>query len=192
MTKRHSLRLGSRENRLRLGGANSSVLPYPRGALADAGIETKIVSDKPGEIQGMHHADKGDRFTVDATLAESSAADFDAIVIPGGLFSPDALRTNETALRFVRDFFAERKVVSAICHGPQVLISANVVRNREMTAVPAVQTDLRNAGAIVHNDEMVCDQGLVTSRVPDDLPAFNAKLIEEIEEGRHGAQRQSL
>lgn len=167
-------------------------LTSPRAALEDAGLETRIVSDKAGDIQGMHHADKGDRFSVDTTLEDAKASDFDAVVIPGGLFSPDTLRTNDAALRFVRDFFAQKKVVSAICHGPQVLISAGVVENREMTAVPAVQTDLRNAGAIVMDTEMVCDQGLVTSRVPDDLPAFTTKLVEEIEEGRHAAQRQSL
>ncbi len=176
---------------LATNGFEQIELTSPKQALEDAGMATQIVSDQDGEIQGMHHTDKGDRFKVDALLSEANAADYDAIVIPGGLFSPDALRTNETALSFVRDFFEQKKVVSAICHGPQVLISANVVQDREMTAVPAVQTDLSNAGATVYDREMVCEQGLVTSRVPDDLPAFNAKLIEEIEEGRPQAQHQS-
>lgn len=188
MTSQHSNTVAI----LATNGFEQVELTSPREALEAAGIATRIVSDQDDAIQGMHHAEKGDRFPVDQLLGEADASNYDAIVIPGGLFSPDALRTNEQALSFVRDFFDQKKVVSAICHGPQVLISADVVEDRDMTAVPAVQVDLRNAGAIVYDQEMVCDQGLVTSRVPGDLAAFNAKLVEEIEEGRHKAQQQSV
>jgi len=159
----------------------------PREALDEAGAETKIVSLKPGKIQGMHHADKGDKFDVDLTLDEVRPEEFDALMIPGGLMNPDALRSNDDALEFTRHFFRESKPVAAICHGPWVLIDAGVVRGRTLTSWPAIKTDVKNAGGKWINEEVVVDNGLVTSRNPDDIPAFNKKMIEEFCEGRHEA-----
>ena len=159
----------------------------PREALDEAGAETKIVSLKPGKIQGMHHADKGDKFDVDLTLDEARPEQFDALLIPGGLMNPDSLRSNDDALEFTRHFFRERKPVAAICHGPWVLIDAGVVRGRTLTSWPAIKTDVKNAGGKWINEEVVVDNGLVTSRKPDDIPAFNKKMIEEFCEGRHEA-----
>jgi len=159
----------------------------PREALDEAGAETKIVSLKPGKIQGMNHADKGDKFDVDLTLDEARPEEFDALLIPGGLMNPDALRSNDDALEFTRHFFREGKPVAAICHGPWVLIDAGVVRGRTLTSWPAIKTDVENAGGKWVNEEVVVDNGLVTSRKPDDIPAFNKKMIEEFCEGRHEA-----
>jgi protease I len=157
----------------------------PREALDEAGAETKIVSLKPGKIQGMHHADQGDTFDVDFTVKDARPEEFDALMIPGGLFNPDAVRMDQSALEFARHFFREAKPVAAICHGPQVLISADLVRGRKMTSWPAIQVDMRNAGARWVDEEVVVDNGLVSSRKPDDIPAFNRKMIEEFAEGRH-------
>jgi len=159
----------------------------PREALDEAGAETKIVSLKPGKIQGMHHADKGDKFDVDLTLDEARPEEFDALMIPGGLMNPDSLRSNVDALEFTRHFFREGKPVAAICHGPWVLIDAGVVRGRILTSWPAIKTDVKNAGGKWINEEVVVDNGLVTSRKPDDIPVFNKKMIEEFCEGRHKA-----
>lgn len=159
----------------------------PRQALDKAGAETKIVSLNPGKIQGMHHADKGDKFDVDLTLDEARPEEFDALLIPGGLMNPDALRSNDDALEFTRHFFREGKPVAAICHGPWVLIDAGVVRGRTLTSWPAIKNDVKNAGGKWVNEEVVVDNGLVTSRNPDDIPAFNKKMIEEFCEGRHEA-----
>ncbi len=162
----------------------------PREALEEAEAETKIVSLKSGQIQGLHHADKGDKFDVDLTVTDARPEEFDALMIPGGLFNPDALRSNKDALEFARHFFRESKPVAAICHGPQVLISADLVRGRKMTSWPAIQADMRNAGARWVDEEVVVDNGLVTSRKPDDIPAFNQKMIEEFWEGRHEATKE--
>ena len=159
----------------------------PRQALDEAGAETKIVSLKSGKIQGMHHADKGDRFDVDLAVDQARPEEFDALMIPGGLLNPDALRSNENALEFTRHFFREGKPVATICHRPQVLISAGLVRGRTMTSWAAIKADMRNAGANWVNEEVVVDNGLVTSRKPDDIPAFNKKMLEEFAEGRHKA-----
>jgi protease I len=159
----------------------------PRQALDDAGAETKIVSVKSGQIQGMNHMEKGDKFDVDLTLDDARPEEFDALMIPGGLYNPDALRSNEDALDFARQFFKAGKPVAAICHGPQVLISADLVRGRKMTSWPAIKVDMRNAGARWVDEEVVVDNGLVSSRKPDDIPAFNNKMIEEFGEGRHEA-----
>ncbi len=159
----------------------------PREALEEAGAETKIVSLNPGKIQGMHHADKGDKFDVDLTLDEARPEEFDALLIPGGLMNPDALRSTDDALEFTRHFFREGKPVAAICHGPWVLIDAGIVRGRTLTSWPAIKTDVKNAGGKWINEEVVVDNGLVTSRKPDDIPAFNKKMIEEFCEGRHEA-----
>ena len=159
----------------------------PREALDAAGAETKIVSLKSGQIQGMNHMEKGDKFDVDLTLDDARPEEFDALMIPGGLYNPDALRSNEDALDFARQFFKAGKPVAAICHGPQVLISADLVRGRKMTSWPAIKVDMRNAGARWVDEEVVVDNGLVSSRKPDDIPAFNNKMIEEFGEGRHEA-----
>jgi protease I len=159
----------------------------PREALDDAGAETKIVSLKSGKIQGMNHMEKADKFDVDLTLDEARPEEFDALMIPGGLYNPDALRSSEDALDFARHFFREGKPVAAICHGPQVLISADLVRGRKMTSWPAIKVSMRNAGARWTDEEVVVDNGLVSSRKPDDIPAFNSKMIEEFSEGRHAA-----
>ena len=159
----------------------------PREALEEAGAETKIVSLKSGKIQGMHHADKGDKFDVDLTLDEARPEEFDALMIPGGLMNPDALRSNEDALEFTRHFFREGKPVAAICHGPWVLIDAGVGRGRTLTSWPAIKTDVKNAGGNWVDKEVVVDNGLVTSRKPGDIPSFNKKMIEEFCEGCHEA-----
>ena len=162
-------------------------LTKPREALDEAGADSKIVSLKPGKIQGMHHADKGDKFDVDLTLDEARPEEFDALMIPGGLINPDALRLNDDALEFTRQFFREGKPVAAMCHGPWVLIDAGVVRGRTLTSWPAIKTDVKNAGGKWINEDVVVDNGLVTSRKPDDIPALNKKMIEEFCEGRHKA-----
>ena len=160
-------------------------LTKPKKALEDAGAKTTVVSIEPGKIQGMNHADKGDTVAVDQTLGDAEPQDFDALMIPGGLMNPDTLRSNEEALEFVRHFFREGKPVAAICHAPWVLIDAGVIRGRTVTSWPAIKTDVRNAGANWVDREVVVDNGLVTSRKPDDIPAFNEKMIEEFCEGRH-------
>jgi protease I len=159
----------------------------PRKALQDAGADTKIVSPKSGKIQGMHRADKGDKFDVDLSLDDARPQEFDALMIPGGLMNPDHLRSTPEALEFTRHFFDEGKPVAAICHAPWVLIDAGVVRGRTLTSWPAIKTDVKNAGGNWVNEEVVVDNGLVTSRKPDDIPAFNQKMIEEFCEGRHAA-----
>ena len=169
-------------------GFEESELIQPRDEIKNAGAEICIVSLKSGEIQGMKHFDKGQKVKVDKTVDVVSASDFNGLVIPGGLFNPDALRANEKATKFVRDFFEQHKPVAAICHGPQVLICADVVKGRKMTSVPNIQTDLKNAGANWVDEECVCDSGLVTSRTPKDLDAFCAKAIEEFAEGKHDDQ----
>jgi protease I len=173
------------------GGFEQVEMTKPRKALDEAGAETKIVSPKSGQIQGMHHADKGDKFDVDLTLEEAPPEDFDALLIPGGLFNPDELRANVDALEFTRHFFDAGKPVAAICHGPWVLIDAGVVRGRTLTSWPHIKTDIKNAGGKWVNEEVVVDNGLVTSREPDDIPAFNQKMIEEFGEGKHAAMAQT-
>jgi len=157
----------------------------PREALREAGAKVTIVSPNSGQIQGMNHADKGDKFDVDLTLDEAKAEDYDALVIPGGTMNPDTLRSTDAALEFTRHFFQALKPVAAICHGPWVLVDAGVARDRTMTSWPAIQTDLKNAGATWVDEEVVVDNGLVTSRKPDDIPAFNRKIIEEFAVGKH-------
>jgi protease I len=159
----------------------------PRKALQGAGAETKIVSPKSGQIQGMNHADKGDKFDVDLELDDARPEEFDALLIPGGLMNPDELRATPEALDFTRHFFREGKPVAAICHGPWVLIDAGVIRGRTLTSWPNIKTDVKNAGGNWVDEEVVVDNGLVTSRKPDDIPAFNNKMIEEFCEGRHAA-----
>jgi protease I len=160
-------------------------LTKPKKALEEAGAKTSVVSIKSGKIQGMNHADKGEKVAVDLTLDDAKPEEFDALMIPGGLMNPDTLRSTPEAVEFVRHFFEEGKPVAAICHGPWVLIDAGVVRGRTLTSWPAIKTDVRNAGGNWVDEEVVVGNGLVTSRKPDDIPAFNEKMIEEFCEGRH-------
>jgi protease I len=141
------------------------------------------------EVQAFNHLDKAEKYTVDKVVGDASADDYDGLVLPGGVANPDNLRTHPEAVEFIREFFAAGKPVGVICHGPWTLIEADVVRGRKLTSWPSLQTDLRNAGAEWVDEEVVVDQGLVTSRKPDDLEAFNAKIVEEFEEGKHAAQR---
>jgi protease I len=157
----------------------------PVKALKQAEAKVEIVSPESSQVTGHKHLDKGDSFPVDVQLDRAAPDGYDGLLIPGGVHSPDQLRMNDRALGFVRSFFESGKPVAAICHGPQLLISAGVVDGCEMTGYKAIQVDLENAGATVHDREVVVDQGLVTSRSPDDIPAFNAKMVEEFAEGRH-------
>ncbi len=170
-------------------GYEQSELLSPRQALQEAGASVDIVSLKAGKIRGWKGSDWADEVTVDKAVAEVSSADYDALVLPGGLFNPDALRVNTEAIAFIKGFFGEQKnkPVGAICHGPWLLAEANVLKGRNITSYASIQTDMRNAGAHWEDREVVVDKGLVTSRKPDDLPAFNRKLVEEIAEGRHVA-----
>lgn len=161
-------------------------LTGPKEALDAAGAETKIVSPAKGQVQGWNHFDKGDQFKVDVPLQRANAGEFDALLLPGGVANPDQLRMIPEAVAFVRAFFEAGKPVAAICHGPWVLIDAGVVRGRKVTSWPSLRTDLQNAGAEWSDQEVVTDRGLVTSRKPDDIPAFNRKVIEEFAEGVHG------
>ena len=167
-------------------------LVEPRKALEQAGATTELVSLADGEIHGFDHYDKADTFPVDKTVEEANASDYDGLLLPGGVGNPDTLRTDENAVSFVRDFFEQGKPVAAICHGPWLLVEAGVVRGRTLTSWPSLQTDIRNAGGTWVDEEVHVDQGLVTSRKPDDIPAFNAKMIEEFAEGTHAGQRVSV
>ena len=157
----------------------------PRKALTEAGAETRIVSPAQGEVQGWKHFDKADKVKVDVPLDRADAQEFDALMLPGGVANPDQLRMNPKAVEFVRQFFAAGKPVAAICHAPWMLIEADVVKGRTVTSWPSLKTDLKNAGAKWVDQEVVTDNGLVTSRKPADIPAFNRKMIEEFAEGRH-------
>ena len=163
-------------------------LTEPWNAVHAEGAETELISLEEGEIQGFNHYDKADKFKVDKTVEEVGASDYDALVLPGGVGNPDTLRLDENAVQFVHEFFEQGKPVGAICHAPWMLIEAGVVRDRTVTSWPSLRTDLRNAGAHRVDEEVVVDDGLITSRWPDDIPAFNKKLIEEFAEGRHKAQ----
>jgi deglycase len=165
-------------------------LVEPRQALEAAGAATQLISLKPGEIQGFNHFDKADRLKVDKTIEEADASDYDALLIPGGVGNPDQLRGDENVVAFVQAFFEAGKPVAAICHGLWVLVEAGVVKGREVTSWPTLQTDIRNAGGTWVDREVVVDQGLVTSRKPDDIPAFNGKMIEEFCEGKHARRRE--
>jgi protease I len=164
-------------------------LTGPRQALDDAGAQTQIVSPVKGEVEGWKHYDKGDKFKVDVPLAEADPANFDALLLPGGVANPDQLRAKPEAVAFVKAFFDAGKPVAAICHGPWTLIEAGAVKGRTLTSWPSIKTDLINAGAQWVDREVVTDSGLVTSRKPDDIPAFNEKMIEEFAEGEHRAQK---
>jgi protease I len=167
-------------------------LTGPKQALEQAGARVEVVSPRPDKVMGWQHTTWGDEFAVDRRLEEAKAEDYDALLLPGGVMNPDRLRANQRAVEFVKQFAVVAKPIAAICHGPWTLIEAGAVRGRRMTSWPSLRSDLRNAGAQWVDEECVVDNGLVTSRKPDDIPAFNRRMIEEFGEGRHDrASRQA-
>ena len=160
----------------------------PRRALEEAGARVEIVAPEEGQVRAWAKTDWGGRYDVDTALAAAEPERYDALVLPGGVMNPDHLRQDEAAVRFTRSFFEEGKPVAAICHAPWLLAEADVIRDREITSYPSLRTDLENAGARWVDQEVVVDNGLVTSRNPDDIPAFNRKMVEEIAEGMHAGQ----
>jgi protease I len=164
-------------------------LTSPKQALEEAGATTHIISPKRDKVKGWEHTKWGQEFPVDVAIEQANANNYDALLLPGGVMNPDKLRINKPAVQFVRSFFDQKKPVAAICHGPWTLVEADVVKGRKVTSYPSLQTDLKNAGANWVDQEVVVDQGLVTSRNVDDLPAFNRKLVEEVSEGQHERQR---
>ncbi len=172
-------------------GIEQVELTEPWKAVEDAGGAPELVSTESGEVQAFNHLDKADTFTVDKVVADADASDYDGLVLPGGVANPDILRMDEGAVGFVRDFFEQAKPVGVICHGPWTLVEADVLKGRTITSWPSLRTDIRNAGGNWVDEEVVVDQGLVSSRNPDDLPAFCAKIVEEFAEGRHEAQARS-
>jgi len=182
--------VGKRVAFLAADGVEQVELSEPWKAVENEGGQPELISLEDGEIQGFNHLDKADSFKVDKTVAEADPDDYDGLVQPGGVANPDFLRANEDAVRFTRAFFEAGKPVAQICHGPWMLVEADVVRGRKVTSWPSLKADIRNAGGEWVDEEVVVDAGLVTSRKPDDLPAFCDKLVEEICEGRHSEQAQ--
>ncbi len=166
-------------------GVEEVELTKPWEAVERAGGTPELIAPEAGEVQAMDHLDKGSRFSVDRTLAEIQPSEYDAVVLPGGVANPDQLRTEQRAVSFLRQFFAEGKPVGVICHGPWTLVEADLVRERKLTSWPSLKTDIRNAGGEWVDEEVVVDQGLVSSRKPEDLSAFCAKIVEEFAEGEH-------
>jgi protease I len=170
-------------------GAEQDEVKKPLEAVRDAGADVDIVSLEQGDVEMWEHFDKGEKISADRAVSDVDASDYDGLVVPGGVANPDQLRMDQDAVKFVRGFFEQHKPVGVICHGPWILAEADVVKGRKVTSWPSLQTDLRNAGAEWVDEEVVVDNGLVTSRKPDDLPAFNAKIVEEFAEGKHEQQR---
>jgi protease I len=170
-------------------GVEQVELTEPMEAVEAAGAEVHVLAPEEGQVQAFNHLDKGERFGIDRAVGDADAGDYDGLVLPGGVANPDQLRTSEDAVEFIRAIFAAGKPVGVICHGPWSLIEAGVVEGRTLTSWPSLQTDLRNAGAEWVDEEVHTDSGLVSSRNPDDLPAFNAKIVEEFAEGVHEDQR---
>jgi protease I len=166
-------------------GVEQVELTEPWKAVEQEGGKPELISLEPGEIQGFNHLDKADTFKVDTAIGDANPDDYDNLVLPGGVANPDALRMNDDAVSFVRAFFEKGKPVGVICHGPWTLVEADVVKGMTLTSWPSLETDIRNAGGNWVDQEVVVDKGLVTSRKPDDLPAFNDKIVEEFCEGRH-------
>jgi protease I len=166
-------------------GVEQVELTEPRKAVEQEGAETDLISLEDGQIQGFEHLDKADKFDVDTTVKDASADDYDGLVLPGGVANPDFLRADEDAVAFVRAFVEAGKPVGAICHGPRTLVEAGVVDGLTLTSWPSLKTDIRNAGGKWVDEEVHVDRGVTTSRNPDDIPAFNAKIVEEFCEGRH-------
>ena len=173
-------------------GFEQDELEKPRQALEDAGAETEVVSPKSGKVKGWKYTDWGTEVVVDKELRSADPDEYDALMLPGGQMNPDNLRMDKSAVQFIESFVRIGKPIAAICHGPLTLIEANGVKGRRMTSFPSIKTDLRNAGAEWVDQEVVTDQGLVTSRKPDDIPAFNRKMIEEFAEGRHPSRLKSF
>jgi protease I len=173
-------------------GIEQVELTEPWKAVEEAGGTPELISTESGEVQAFNHLDKADTFPVDRTAEEADPSEYDGLVLPGGVANPDNLRMHSDAVGFIRGFFEQGKPVGVICHGPWTLIEADVVRGRKITSWPSLQTDLRNAGANWVDEEVVVDEGLVSSRNPDDLPAFCAKIVEEFCEGQHEGQKQSV
>lgn len=167
-------------------GVEESELVEPRAAVEAAGATTELLSIDDGEIQSMEHdLNPSRRYAVDGRVADANAGDFDALILPGGVANPDSLRQDDDVIRFIREIFRAGKPVGVICHGPWTLVEADLVRGRTLTSYPSIRTDIENAGGTVIDAEVVVDQGLVSSRNPDDLPAFCAKVVEEFAEGAH-------
>ncbi|HWR50722.1 MAG TPA: type 1 glutamine amidotransferase domain-containing protein [Bryobacteraceae bacterium] len=159
----------------------------PRKALDVAGADTKVISPEKGKVRGWDHKEWGLEIPVDVELNSANPDDYDALLLPGGVMNPDRLRMDQKAVRFVKSFFEAGKPVASICHGPWMLVEAGVVRGRKLTSYPSIKTDIKNAGGDWRDEEVIVDRGLVTSRKPDDIPAFNDKMIEEFQEGKHQA-----
>jgi protease I len=170
-------------------GVEQVELTEPWKAVKEAGGTPELIAPEEGEVQAFNHLDKASTFPVDRTLAEVRPEEYDAVVLPGGVANPDELRLEERAVRFLQDFFSEAKPVGVICHGPWTLVEADLVRDRTLTSWPSLQTDIRNAGGKWVDEQVVVDEGLVSSRKPDDLPAFCAKIVEEFAEGEHSVAR---
>lgn len=173
---------------LATNGFEESELKEPKKALERAGAEVHIISDTSGKIKSWTDGNWGSEFEVDHTLEEVTQNDYNALMLPGGVINPDTLRKNPKAVQFVKSFFENHKPVGAICHGPWLLAEADVLKDRKITSYASIKTDMINAGANWVDKEVVVDQGLVTSRSPEDLPAFNDKLVEEVYEGKHKKQ----
>ena len=177
---------GKRVAALATHGFEQDELLKPRAALQDAGATVDVISPETGEIRGWNHTQWGEEVAVDRSLGQANAQDYDALLLPGGVMNPDRLRMNPQAVQFVKRFFDDGKPIAVICHGPWTLVEAGVVDGVTMTSWPSLKTDLTNAGARWVDQEVVVDRGIVSSRKPDDIPAFNRKMIEEFVEGVHG------
>jgi protease I len=172
-------------------GVEQVELDKPAEGFRNEGAELTYITLEPGEVQAFNHLDHGDKIKVDNAVADADASDYDALMLPGGVANPDFLRVDEKAVKFVGDFVKQKKPIAAICHGPWTLVEADVLKGRTITSWPSLKTDIRNAGGTWVDEEVHVDEGLVTSRKPDDIPAFNDKMIEEFAEGKHDAMSDS-